>query len=119
LSRICRVVSLIKDNNQAEPAPARKAIYTSVLRCVGEQTICLFFTGRQHAGENLDDLLALRDPVCVITLFAGRICKKFAGPEQLIEGRRACKGHPEGGRIMNHAAPPGGRERARQRRAEV
>jgi transposase len=32
-----------------------------VLRCVGEQTICLFFTGRQHAGENLDDLLALRD----------------------------------------------------------
>jgi hypothetical protein len=56
-----RVVSLIKDN-QGESASARKAIYTSVLRCVGEQTICLFFTGRQHAGENLDDLLALRDP---------------------------------------------------------
>ncbi|WP_200335037.1 IS66 family transposase [Thiocystis violacea] len=56
-----RVLSLLKDN-QAEPAPARKAIYTSVLRCVGEQTICLFFTGRQHAGENLDDVLALRDP---------------------------------------------------------
>ncbi len=55
-----RVVSLLKDN-QVEPAPARKAISTSVLRCVGEQTICLFFTGRQHAGENLDDLLALRD----------------------------------------------------------
>jgi transposase len=55
-----RVLSLLKDN-QAEPAPARQAIYTSVLRCVGEQTICLFFTGRQHAGENLDDLLALRD----------------------------------------------------------
>jgi transposase len=55
-----RVVSLIKDN-QAEPAPARQAIYTSVLRCVGEQTICLFFTGRQHAGENLDELLALRE----------------------------------------------------------
>jgi transposase len=56
-----RVVSLLKDNNQAESASARKAIYTSVLRCVGEHTICLFFTGRQHAGENLDDLLALRD----------------------------------------------------------
>lgn len=55
-----RVLSLLKDN-QAEPAPARRAIYTSVLRCVGAQTICLFFTGRQHAGENLDDLLALRD----------------------------------------------------------
>ncbi|NJM09214.1 IS66 family transposase [Candidatus Gracilibacteria bacterium] len=55
-----RVLSLLKDN-QVEPAPARQAIYTSVLRCVGEQTICLFFTGRRHAGENLDDLLALRD----------------------------------------------------------
>ncbi len=56
-----RVLSLIKEN-QAEPAPARKAIYTTALRCEGEQTICLFYTGRQHAGENLDDLLALRSP---------------------------------------------------------
>jgi transposase len=55
-----RVLSLLK-HNQAEPAAARQAITTSVLRCVGEQTICLFFIGRQHAGENLDDLLALRD----------------------------------------------------------
>ncbi|MGB5831666.1 MAG: transposase [Thiohalocapsa sp.] len=55
------MLSLIKDN-QAEPAPARQAIYTSVLRCVGEHTSCLFFTARLHAGENLDDLLALRDP---------------------------------------------------------
>jgi transposase len=55
-----RVVSLLKDN-QAEPPPARQGIYTTVLRGVGEHTICLFFTGRQHAGENLDDLLALRD----------------------------------------------------------
>lgn len=56
-----RVLSLLKDN-QAVPPPARQAIYTTVLRCVGAHTICLFFTGRQHAGENLDDLLALRDP---------------------------------------------------------
>ncbi len=54
-----RVLSLLKDN-QAEPPPARQGIYTTVLRCVGAQTICLFFTGRQHAGENLADLLALR-----------------------------------------------------------
>jgi hypothetical protein len=56
-----RVLALIKDN-QAEPPPQRKAIYTTALRCEGEQTVCLFFTGRQHAGENLDELLALRDP---------------------------------------------------------
>ena len=54
-----RVLSLIKAN-QAEPPPARQAIYTTALRCEGEQTVCLFFTGRQHAGENLDDLMALR-----------------------------------------------------------
>ncbi len=33
-----------------------------VLRFEGEQAICLYFTGRQHAGENLDAVLALRDP---------------------------------------------------------
>ena len=55
-----RVLSLLKDN-QAEPPPARQGIDTTVLRCVGAQTICLFFTGRQHAGENLADLLALRE----------------------------------------------------------
>jgi transposase len=55
-----RVLALIKDN-RAEPPPPRKAMYTTALRCEGEQTVCLFFTGRQHAGENLDDLLALRD----------------------------------------------------------
>jgi hypothetical protein len=66
-----RVLSLLKDN-QAEPAPARQAIYTSVLRCVGEQTICLFFTGRQHAGEHLDDLLALRDAALAPMFYAAR-----------------------------------------------
>jgi transposase len=55
-----RVVSLIKAN-QADPPPERKAMYTTVLRFEGEHSICLYFTGRQHAGENLDDLLALRD----------------------------------------------------------
>ena len=37
-------------------------MYTTVLRFEGEHSICLYFTGRQHAGENLDDLLAHRDP---------------------------------------------------------
>jgi transposase len=55
-----RVVALSKAN-QAAPPPERQAISTTALRGEGEQTVCLFFTGRQHAGENLDDLLALRD----------------------------------------------------------
>ncbi len=56
-----RILSLIKEN-QAEPAPQRKGIYTTVLQFEGEHTMCLYFTGRCHAGENLDAVLALRDP---------------------------------------------------------
>ena len=56
-----RILSLIA-KNQADPPPERKGMYTTVLRFEGEQSICLYFTGRQHAGENLDDLLTHRDP---------------------------------------------------------
>ncbi len=56
-----RILSLIREN-QAEPPPTRKGMYTTALRFEGEQSICLYFTGRQHAGENLDDILAFRDP---------------------------------------------------------
>jgi len=47
---------------KADPPLERKGMYTTVLRFEGEHSICLYFTGRRHAGENLDDLLAHRDP---------------------------------------------------------
>jgi hypothetical protein len=56
-----RILSLIKEN-QADPPPQRKGMYTTVLRFEGEHAICLYLTGRQHAGENLDEILAHRDP---------------------------------------------------------
>jgi len=56
-----RILSLIREN-QADPPPERKGMYTTVLRFEGERSICLYFTGRQHAGENLDAILAYRDP---------------------------------------------------------
>jgi len=56
-----RILSLIKQN-QADPPPERKGMYTTVLQFEGEHSICLYFTGRRHAGENLDDILADRDP---------------------------------------------------------
>ncbi|MCP4380376.1 MAG: IS66 family transposase, partial [Hyphomicrobiales bacterium] len=56
-----RVLSLIQEN-QADPQPERKGMYTTVLRFEGEHSICLYFTGRRHAGENLDAILTLRDP---------------------------------------------------------
>jgi len=56
-----RILSLIAEN-QAEPPPQRKGMYTTVLRFEGERSICLYFSGRRHAGENLDAILAYRDP---------------------------------------------------------
>jgi hypothetical protein len=56
-----RLLSLIKEN-QTEPPPERKGMYTTALRFEGDHPICLYFTGRRHAGENLDAILAHRDP---------------------------------------------------------
>jgi transposase len=58
---VARILSLIRDN-RSDPAPKRQGMYTTVLRFEGTHSICLYFTGRRHAGENLDAVLALRDP---------------------------------------------------------
>ena len=55
-----RILSLIKEN-QADPAPERKGMYTTVLRFEGKHSICIYLTGRRHAGENLDAILAHRN----------------------------------------------------------
>jgi len=56
-----RILSMIREN-RSEPPPPRTGMYTTVLQFEGKQSICLYFTGRQHAGENLDDILTFRDP---------------------------------------------------------
>ena len=56
-----RILSMIREN-RTDPPPPRTGMYTTVLQFEGEHAICLYFTGRQHAGENLDDILAHRDP---------------------------------------------------------
>lgn len=57
-----RILSLIREN-RADSPPERKGMHTTVLFFEGEQAICLYFTGRQHAGENMDDILNHRDPL--------------------------------------------------------
>jgi len=54
-----RILSMIKENQQSNPI--RKAMYTTAMVFTGEYPICLYVTGRQHAGENLDDIVDLRD----------------------------------------------------------
>ena len=56
-----RILSMIREN-RSDPPPPRTGMYTTVLQFEGEYAICLYFTGRQHAGENLDDILAHREP---------------------------------------------------------
>ncbi len=54
-----KVLSLIKENNENDPE--RKGIFTTgILSTTGDRKIALFFTGRRHAGENLENLLKQR-----------------------------------------------------------
>lgn len=67
-----RVLTLIKENQQAAAqahaqgkakTEERVGMQTTALIVqVGERRICLYYTGRRHAGENLERLLAQREP---------------------------------------------------------
>jgi transposase len=47
---------------QAQPEPERTGIFTtSIVACGQEHPIALFFTGRRHAGENLQEILRRRE----------------------------------------------------------
>jgi transposase-like protein len=53
-----RILDLIRENKSRAEEKERTGIYTSaILSKVSDRQIALFFTGRQHAGENLDDVL--------------------------------------------------------------
>ena len=67
-----RVLALIEENQKAAAqaraqgkakADARTGMQTTALIVqVGERQICLYYTGRRHAGENLEALLTKREP---------------------------------------------------------
>jgi len=67
-----RVLAVIEENQQAaaqarangaSEAAARTGMQTTALIVqVGERRICLYYTGRRHAGENLEALLTQREP---------------------------------------------------------
>jgi transposase len=60
-----RILSLIAANRQAhadDTSEVRTGMYTTALVTQqGAQTICLYFAGRAHAGENLEALLTHRE----------------------------------------------------------
>jgi transposase len=65
-----RVLTLIEENQKAAAqaqasgaAPLRTGMQTTALIVQGgERRICLYYTGRRHAGENLEALLTQREP---------------------------------------------------------
>jgi transposase len=60
-----RILSLIAENRRTQAddtSEARTGMYTTALVAQqGAQTICLYFAGRAHAGENLEALLTHRE----------------------------------------------------------
>ncbi len=53
-----RILDLILENQKRKEEKERTGIYTSaILSKLSDFQVALFFTGRQHAGENLDDVL--------------------------------------------------------------
>jgi hypothetical protein len=60
-----RILSLIAENRRTQAddtSGARTGMYTTALVVQqGTQTICLYFAGRAHAGENLETLLTHRE----------------------------------------------------------
>ena len=62
-----RILSLLAENRQAAsrrtPLRSGRGMHTTALVVQqGTQTICLYFAGRAHAGENLAALLTQREP---------------------------------------------------------
>lgn len=56
-----KVLELLKETSADEPFPGRTGMFTSGIVSTREgRKIALFFTGRQHAGENLSDVLQER-----------------------------------------------------------
>jgi len=87
-----RILTLIAENRRADTtpdasaqAPPRPGMHTtSLVVQAGAHTICLYYTGRQHAGENLDALLRQRQPTREKPLVMSDALTSNAADEQAL-----------------------------------
>jgi hypothetical protein len=77
-----KILELMEENK--DPAsPERKGIFTTgILSTSGDRQIALFYTGRKHAGENMDDLLKrrqthLKNPIQMCDALSRNVPKDF------------------------------------------
>jgi hypothetical protein len=57
---IMKILALMQQNDLQDQSERKGIFTTGILSIVNDQKVALFFTGRKHAGENLADLLQLR-----------------------------------------------------------
>jgi hypothetical protein len=55
-----KILELIKENRKQDPSERKGIFTTGILSTTDKRQIALFYTGRQHAGENMTDLLEQR-----------------------------------------------------------
>jgi hypothetical protein len=56
-----KILAMLKNIEQDQDDPERKGLFTTgIISICAERKIALFFTGKKHAGENLQDLLRNR-----------------------------------------------------------
>jgi transposase len=55
-----RILELMKENKEADASERKGMFTTGIMSTSGDRQIALFYTGRKHAGENMDDLLKQR-----------------------------------------------------------
>jgi len=89
-----KILSLMKENNQDELA--RKGMFTTgIISTLNGRKIALFFTGRKHAGENMNDLLKQREsglspPIQMCDALSRNLPKDFESilANCMVHGRR-------------------------------
>lgn len=107
-----KILSLIAARRQLEAAgqtPAAKAINTSGIVAVLEhgQRVALYFTGHQHAGQNLSDVLAQRSPALAPPMqMSDALACNFVGEFARIIGKCLTHGRRQVVEVLAHFPQP-------------
>ena len=87
-----RILSCLKENEELEEGERRVTQTTGMVVEVGERLIALYVNGRQHAGENLDQLLQQRSAELEMPIqMSDALAANWSGDAETIESK--CLAH--------------------------
>jgi hypothetical protein len=84
-----RILALMKENKALNPE--RRGMYTSAFVSGGEHPIVLFKSGRQHAGENFEDLMQQRETEAALVRMADALSANRKHEAKAIDAK--CNAH--------------------------